>query len=58
MRLLSGIPASIFVSSIPSYIAEIVPKDRIGVFAGVYHIFLPIGLTIGLYLGIFLPEKQ
>jgi len=58
LRLLTGIPSSILVSTIPSYIAEIVPKNKIGVFAGIYHIFLPLGVTFGLYLGIFLPETQ
>lgn len=57
LRLLTGIPSSILITSIPSYIAEIVPKDKIGLFAGIYHLFLPVGLTIGLYVGIFLPEK-
>ena len=58
LRLLTGIPSSILVSSIPSYIAEIVPKDKIGIFAGIYHIFLPVGVTVGLYMGVFLPETQ
>jgi len=57
MRLGAGISASLLNNSIPSYIAEIVPKNKIGLFSGIYNIYIPLGVTMGAYWGVFLPNS-
>ena len=55
-RFITGFVSSILTTCISVYTSELVPKDKIGVFASIYHIFLPIGFTICFVFGIFLPS--
>jgi len=55
-RIGAGLAASLLNNCIPSYVAEIVPKDKIGMFSGIYHLYLPFGVSVGVYLAVFLPN--
>ena len=54
-RLIQGYVCGIFTSVIPVYVAETTPKKLSGLFGGIYHIFLPLGVTICFLLSSFLP---
>lgn len=56
-RFLTGIPTAILITTIPTLVAEIVPKNKIGLFGGIYHLFLPLGITVAFQLGVLLPTK-